>query len=229
MIKKINLYLLKKITTILKDKFFWFLLIIIFIFHFIVGIYRVPTGSLIPTITPVEFIYVDHLAFGLRFPNKLLKIDKIPNKKPKRGDLVVFYFPKNEKIFYIKRVIGLPNDQITIFNGNLFINGEKIKRNLTNNIDCKKIKKISYQEIIDGKEYTICVNNFKDYETEQNLNFFVPPGQYFVLGDNRDDSFDSRYWGFVAEKSIIGKAKRILFSYDKENRIIRYNRIGEVL
>lgn len=210
--------------------FFPVLLIVLIIRSFIVQPFRVPTGSLEPTILPNDFVAVNQFAYGLRLPVLNKKIVNIG--KPKKGDIVVFRYPVNPKLDYVKRVIGIPGDHITYKNKILTINGQEIKQQfLKTGIDFEPpgiyIPVDVKEEILNGIKYKILIN--KENNIAPDFETTVPEGQYFVMGDNRDNSIDSRYWGFVPEENLIGKAFLIWFSWDSTHYRIRWSRIGTKL
>ncbi len=176
----------------------------------------VPTGSMNPTILEGDLIYVDKIAYDLRFPLTLHRLAKWSD--PQRGDIVVCFSP-DDGIRLVKRVIGRPGDTIELRNNTLFLNGEpagytKIDSKYTEHLSGKlKEKYILAMEDLDGLPHAVmstpsiaAVRNFGPVT--------VPQDSYFVMGDNRDNSKDSRYFGFVERKSIVGKAKGIISSFD---------------
>ena len=216
--------------------YFWLLLIIFIIRSFVIQPFVVPSQSLEPTVRPGDFIAVSQFAYGLRFPiwnKKLLNIGKL-----KRGDIVVFHWPVDPKIDFVKRVVGLPGDKISYINKVLYINGKMAKQKLikytldTN--DGKTFWKVKViQENLNGVKHKIYICA-KDAPTcpGNELNFYnlkVPKGQYFMMGDNRDDSDDSRGWGFVPKNNIVGKAFMIWMSWGGWKHPIRFSRIGTSL
>ena len=176
----------------------------------------VPTGSMNPTILEGDLIYVDKIAYDLRFPLTLHRLAKWSD--PQRGDIVVCFSP-DDGIRLVKRVIGLPGDTIELRNNTLFLNGEpagytKIDSKYTQHLSGKlKEKYILAMEDLDGLAHAVmstpsimAVRSFGPVT--------VPQDSYFVMGDNRDNSRDSRYFGFVERKSIVGKAKGVISSFD---------------
>ena len=208
--------------------FFPALLIVLLIRSFLVQPYRVPTGSLEPTILPGDLIIVNQYIYGLRLPVLNTKIKKI--SEPKLGDIVLFHYPKDPSVVYIKRVIGTPNDHIVYKNKVLTINGKQAKQldlgkgldyevNMALPVDLKK-------EILpNGVTHNILIrdgmNNGMDFDIT------VPADSYFMMGDNRDGSDDSRDWGYVPEANLIGKAFGTWMSWDSATNSIRWERIGK--
>ena len=198
--------------------FFPILLIVFVIRSFIVEPFKIPSGSMMPTLVAGDFIVVNKFAYGIRFPvwNKML----INVGKPNRGDIFVFHYPKNPSIDYIKRVIGLPGDEIRYENKQLFINGEVINQIYDSKYsyafnDNEKLEANKFFEQLDNSEYSILIHDIPG----ENYRFNVPEGHYFALGDNRDNSSDSRVWGFVSDELLVGKAFFIWLNFSDFNRI----------
>ncbi len=210
--------------------FFPVLLLVLVIRSFIVQPYRVPSSSLVPTILPGDLIAVKQYEYGLRLPVSNTKIVKV--SEPKRGQIFLFRYPVNPSITYVKRVIGLPGDHIQYKNKVLYINGVEAKQKLlesTHYIDENgvyfTVNRI--EENLDGVKHQIFVQP-EGGET-QDVDVVVPAGHYFAMGDNRDDSGDSRMWGFVPEENLIGQAFWIFMSWDSNASgldKIRWKRIG---
>lgn len=205
--------------------FFPVLLIVLLIRSFLVQGFRVPTGSLKPTVLPGDLIAVNQYAYGLRLPVINKKIVSIG--EPQRGDIVVFRLPPDPTQTYVKRVVGLPGDKITYKNKVLYVNGKKIQQeNHGKVVDQENGDFVMVEkrlEKLNGVSHLIYVrpNRYsRDFERE------VPPGYYFMMGDNRDNSLDSRDWGFVPEANLIGKAFGIWMSWDGNKNRIRFERIG---
>ncbi len=213
--------------------FFPIFLIVLIIRSFLVQPYQVPTGSLEPTILPGEFLFANQYQFGLRFPvwrNSLIAINGA-----ERGQIFLFHDPVNPQVILIKRLIGMPGDKISYINKVLYINGKEMtQKKLGNAYDIEGNTDLpveKYQENLDGVIHNILINPKVPAQNFYNLT--VPKGYYFAMGDNRDNSDDSRYWGFVPEHNLIGKGMIIWLSwnsdaahwYDK----IRWHRIGTIL
>ena len=199
--------------------------------------FKIPSGSMIPTLLVGDHLLVNKFIYGTKIPFT----DKIvfPLEDIKRGDVIVFTYPNNEHdpskngIFYIKRVVGLPGDRIDIDGRDLLINGKKIPLDFTGSyIDDRNGEQFDeYTEDLVGKEHTAIYRKGK--ESTNKGNFIpvdrVPEGYVFVMGDNRDNSQDSRFWGFVPIHNIAGKAILIHWSWDFNNpdifKKVRWNRI----
>jgi signal peptidase I len=208
--------------------FFPMLLIVLIIRSFIIQPYRVPSGSLSPTVLPGDFIAVNQFAYGLRLPVINYKI--VPIGEPRRGDIVLFRWPENPKLIFVKRVVGLPGDRLAYHDKVLEINGIKAQQQFLHkdlSVDPNKPPTPVLRKLEDllGIKHQIFIHEVGGQT--QNFNIIVPEGQYFMMGDNRDDSDDSRYWGFVPEENLIGKAFLIWMSLDAKNYKIRWTRIGD--
>ncbi|WP_330926350.1 signal peptidase I [Candidatus Sororendozoicomonas aggregata] len=177
--------------------------------------FQIPSGSMIPTLEVGDFILVNKYEYGLRLPVTGTKI--LSMNEPERGDVMVFKEPMNPSINFIKRVIGLPGDTITYFNKQLTINGKVVPQQFVAQLSDDSGVYRLYDETIDGdgdgKVHHIRrepgIPSMKEGVWE------VPADSYFVMGDNRDRSNDSRYWGFVPERNIVGKAVYIWMHWPK--------------
>lgn len=193
----------------------------------------IPSGSMIPNLLVHDHILVKKLAYGLHVPfsNKwLLQWDQ-----PKRGDIVVFKYPENPDVYYIKRLIGLPGDNVEVQSGRITLNGEKLPLSLF--ADPQGENGFHYfQETLDGHKHI--VRFLYEENTGEVQVFKVPENQYFFMGDNRDQSSDSRFWGFVKNDYIVGKAWMIWLSCNStlptmtfvcDPSQIRFNRLFQKL
>lgn len=206
--------------------FFPVLLIVLILRSFLVEPFRIPTSSLVPTLLPGDFIASNKFAYGLRLPVLHTKIIKIG--EPVNGDIVVLRWPVDPSVNFIKRVIGIPGDKISYINKVLYINGieqSQIDVGPSNDSDenGNSWPVEIHSEKLNGITHLIYLRNdlpAKDFT------LVVPEGNFFVMGDNRDNSADSRVWGFVPEANLIGKAFLIWFSWDSEKNAIRWNRMG---
>ncbi|MBX9586492.1 MAG: signal peptidase I [Gammaproteobacteria bacterium] len=206
--------------------FFPALFIVLIIRSFIIQPYRVPTGSLEPTVMPGDFIVVKQYSYGLRLPVLQKKIYEVG--EPKRGDIALFYYPEDTAVRFIKRVIGLPGDHIVYKNKTLTINGKEMKQEVLGpamNEDPGELPKpvIRKRENLDGVQHDIFIS--QDRGWFQEFDVTVPPRHYFMMGDNRDYSADSRYWGTVPEEYLIGRAFAIWLSWDSNKTNVRWNRL----
>ncbi|MCK4841355.1 MAG: signal peptidase I [Methylococcales bacterium] len=209
--------------------FFPIVFVVLILRSFVAEPFRIPSGSMMPTLLIGDFILVNKFIYGVRLPvlhNKIIDINK-----PERGDSVVFRYPKNPKVDYIKRVIGLPGDRIAYYNKKIYINGKL----------AKQVSLGDYQGVGQGKNMTGNEHLLEDLTNiehniliDQNASsiegvFLVPKGHYFVMGDNRDNSNDSRYWGTVPEENLVGKAFFIWMSWDWQHKGVGLDRIGTIL
>ena len=193
---------------------------------FVVEPFRIPSGSMMPTLLVGDFILVNKFSYGFRLP--VLNTKVIEVGEPERGDVVVFRYPENPSVDYIKRVIGLPGDRIGYFNKQLFINGEPAKQSGWDTY----IGEGAGSSMTGAKRRTEWLGDVKHdilIDTSRGTvegEFIVPEGQYFMMGDNRDNSNDSRYWGYVPEENLVGKAFLIWMSWDGQAGGINFGRIG---
>jgi signal peptidase I len=179
----------------------------------------VPTGSMKPTIVEGDRVYVNKLAYDLKVPFTTWHIAEWSN--PKRGDIVVFYSPYNGQRL-VKRVVGLPGDTVEMRNETLILNGQTVQYgpisdDLLNGLNQDdRISHTFATEHLPGQAHSVAawpaVRAMRDFAPQT-----VPAGKYFMMGDNRDDSFDSRYWGTVERKRIVGKATAVVLSFDKQH------------
>jgi signal peptidase I len=215
-------------------------LIVLCVRSFIVEPFRVPTGSMLPTIQLNDFLLINKFAYGVRLPI----IDKviIPVGTPQRGDIMVFHYPVYTGVDYIKTVVGLPGDKISYLNKKLYINGELAPEQFVQNTIEPNNSNLSaidpsgtvsatvvqeYQQTIGDHTHTIYNSPIAPAVDFKNL--VVPAGEYFMMGDNRDNSDDSRFWGFVPAKDIVGKAFLIWMSWDSNTDSVRWHRLGSLL
>ena len=183
--------------------FFPLLLVVLIIRSFIFEPFRIPSGSMIPTLQVGDFIIVIKYPYGLRFP--VLEKKFIEIGEPKRGDVAVFRLPSDPKTHYIKRVIGLPGDRIVYRNHRLLINDQSIPLTKTDNLS-------RYSEVIDDHKYSIQILYPRNVMGDGI--YIVPENSYFMMGDNRDNSKDSRFIESIPESYLVGKAVRIWMHMD---------------
>ena len=202
------------------------LIIVLFLRSFLAEPFRIPSGSMLPTLLIGDYILVNKYEYGIRLP--LTKSKVINIAEPERGDVVVFRYPGNEKINFIKRVIGLPGDHIRYEDKNLYVNNIRYEKTTQNNhaYESEFLRseiEIFLEENNKNKSYYILNDNMSPTNDDY---FIVPKGKYFVMGDNRDHSSDSRYWGFVPDENLVGKAFFIWMNFDSNNYSLKYKRIG---
>lgn len=207
--------------------FFPILLIVLILRSFIAEPFRIPSGSMKPTLLEGDFILVNKFCFGFRLPVTGTKV--VEMGEPQRGDILVFRYPKNTSIDFIKRVVGVPGDKISYKDKILYLNGEPVAQEFTGKVQdtdvygqTRLVKQ--FKEMLPNKPHAIF-----EYPTEGRVvdEITVPEGKYFVMGDNRDNSEDSRAWGFVPEELILGKAFFTWLSWDGKAKDIRWSRIGK--
>ncbi|BBO67228.1 signal peptidase I [Desulfosarcina alkanivorans] len=180
----------------------------LFIRTFVVQAFKIPSGSMKDTLLIGDHILVNKFIYGVKAP--FIKKSIIPIKDPQHDDIIVFEFPEDPSKDFIKRVIGIPGDVIEIRNKKLFVNGSRVQN--------------SHGVYKDPKIYAARA------QPRDNLGpVTVPQGKLFVMGDNRDFSYDSRFWGFVDLVAVKGKAFIIYWSWDKENFGVRWSRLGHLL
>ncbi len=212
--------------------------IILFIRAFLAQAFNIPSGSMKPTLLVGDFILVNKLVYGEWSLDLIFtKFGSYKNRitKPDRGDVIVFKYPENPKIDFIKRVIALPGDTVEVKNDIVYLNGKPLKRKYVGKFHEKDYYTNMYYEYIprkDGSIHRYTVMEIMDGEGKDFGPIKVPEGYYFVLGDNRDNSRDSRFWGFVPDDYIIGQAFVIYFSIDTSKIVpfgIRFDRIGKII
>ena len=183
------------------------IILALFIRTFIVQAFKIPSGSMLPTLLIGDHLLVNKFIYGIRVPfsGEVL----IPVRSPDRGDVVVFRFPKDRSVDYIKRVVGIPGDTVQIRDKKVFINGKSV---------ADPHAHFSSPSILAG------VANPRD-------NFgpvLVPEGHIFVMGDNRDNSYDSRFWGFVDQNDILGKAFILYWSWNIDEPLLSVDRFTSI-
>ncbi|HNQ66396.1 MAG TPA: signal peptidase I [Smithella sp.] len=184
------------------------ILIALFIRTFIICAYKIPSRSMVPTLLVGDHILVNKFIYGVKIP--LLRRTIIPVSEPKRGEVVVFIYPNDRSKDFIKRVIGVAGDKIEIKNKKIFINDEEFKD--------------SYGIFSDSLVLP------QSLQPRDNFGpIIVPEKSIFVMGDNRDESLDSRFWGFVNLKDVEGKAFVIYWSWNRDENNLRWNRLGQLL
>lgn len=208
--------------------FFPVLLVVFLLRSFLYEPFRIPSGSLEPTLMTGDFILVNKYDYGVRLPVVHKKI--YGEGKPERGDIVIFRWPPNPSIDFIKRVIGLPGDHISYINKQLIINGKAITQAPVKVADAYDETGTQWSaeertEDLMGVKHLIYIDSQKPSHDYHDI--VVPEGMYYVMGDNRDDSADSRYWGFVPDKNILGKAVLVWMSWDSIHTKVRFDRIGK--
>ncbi len=200
--------------------------------------FKIPSGSMIPTLLINDLILVNKFHYGVRLPVINTKI--LNNNSPQRGDVMVFRYPPKPSLDYIKRVVGIPGDEVAYLNKKLTVNGKPIPKTAQPDFfdeDSMRYAK-QFEEVTGSKRYRILndddrpafIPGTEDYPFKENCRYSsegvvckVPEGHYFMMGDNRDNSLDSRYWGFVPEKNIVGKAFFVWMNFGNLKRIGTFN------
>ena len=209
--------------------FFPVLIAVLVLRAFVFEPFRIPSKSMVPTLLVGDFVLVNKFSYGLRAPvfhTKFLDLGE-----PERGDVVVFRYPPDPTKDYIKRVIGMPGDQITYADEHLFINGDPVSLEDLGVYDGPDGEAFStmrefVESLPDGAEHPVLQ---VEGRRGPDVSVTVPQDHFFVMGDNRDNSADSRVWGFVPEKNLVGKAFMIWMSVNFGEFDVRFDRIGHIL
>jgi signal peptidase I len=209
--------------------FFPIFFIVLILRSFIVEPFKIPSASMMPTLLIGDFILVNKYDYGIRLPVLNTKI--IENGTPERGDIVVFRYPVDPSIPFIKRVVGLPGDKFLYKDKILYINDEAVEQ-----VEIGAYKAVGSGKMMDGA--TLSTELLANAEHEilrlpnrpsQSVEGIVPKGHYFVLGDNRDNSKDSRYWGYVPDENLVGRAFMVWMNWDSKNSGVDWKRIGTMI
>ena len=208
-----------------SKSFFPVLFIVFFLRSFLVEPFQIPSGSMIPTLEVGDFILVNKFAYGVRAP--VLNKEIIPIGKPQRGDVMVFFPPHAPETYYIKRVIGVPGDHISYNNHVLTLNGKVIEEKLVAELPAGAPVLRMVTETIDGKEFTT-YKHLNPSRLSIQGSWVVPEGHYFMMGDNRDNSLDSREWGMVSEDAIVGKAFAVWMHWEKFLSLPSFDHVGVI-
>ena len=207
---------------------------VFFLRSFLVEPFKIPSGSMIPTLLVGDLSLVNKFHYGLRLPVLNTRITE--GNKPQRGDVMVFRYPPKPSLDYIKRVVGVPGDEVAYLNKRLTINGQEIKTTSVPEYFDEDVMRYFKQfeetlgththRLLNDDERPAFVPGADDFAFKQNCHYSVegvvckvPEGHYFMMGDNRDNSMDSRYWGFVPDKNIVGKAFFVWMNFSSLKRI----------
>jgi signal peptidase I len=213
--------------------FFPVLFVVFFLRSFLLEPFQIPSGSLIPTLRVGDFILVNKFAYGVRVP--VLNKTFIPVGKPQRGDVMVFFPPHQPQTYFIKRVIGLPGDTVRLTNTVLYVNDVEMKQELVKkefpewNSYCmaRRLQISVMNENINGVVHKMQKCD-EPNELSMDNTWVVPAGHYFMMGDNRDNSADSRAWGPVSEDAIVGKAFAVWMHWEELLSIPSFSRVGVI-
>ena len=209
--------------------FFPVLFVVLVVRSFIVEPFQIPSGSMIPTLEVGDFILVNKYSYGLRLPVSGTKVLELG--EPRHGDVMVFT-PPNDERYFIKRVVGLPGDEVRFIDNFLYINGKKMSQE-SNDQEGKR-------DIQNGQSgYSVMSEQLQDVDHlirkqdnagryGRNFMVVVPEGHYFMVGDNRDNSFDSRAWGPVPEANVVGKAFAVWMHWEKMLSVPSFDRVGTI-
>ena len=212
-----------------SKSFFPVLIIVLLLRSFVAEPFRIPSGSMMPTLLVGDFILVNKFAYGLRLP--VLHTEIVHGDRPKRGDVIVFRYPRNPDVDYIKRVIGVPGDHVAYIDKQLFINGKPVPQKPIGpygQIDPRQARPGEWmlEEDLPEVKHNILINRLRpSFDAE----YVIPEGSYFVMGDNRDNSNDSRFWGVVPERNLVGKAMLIWFNWDFGRGYMDLSRVGTII
>ncbi len=217
------------------ESILWAVLVALALRAFVVEAFRIPSGSMIPTLSIGDQIFVNKLIYGVRVPFTSIRL--LNFSEPKRADVVVFIAPEKPHHDYIKRVVGVPGDTVELKQGRLWVNGVAVPREALGTSshwerdlqthEWRAFSAQGYQETVDGRVYTVLQDVPEGYTSPDFPPFVVPKNALFVMGDNRDHSYDSRYWGVVPMSSVLGKAMFIWWSWGHEGLDVK--RLGRWL
>jgi len=207
--------------------FFPVLLLVLVLRSFMFEPFKIPSGSMMPTLLVGDFILVNKYAYGVRIP--VWEKEVWDTGKPERGDVAVFRYPKDLSLDYIKRIIGLPGDEVSYYNKTLSVNGEAVTKLAKGEYPDKsaslmQVPMLNFEQVLGEHTFDI-LEQPSSFSPEGTI--MVPDGHYFVMGDNRDNSNDSRVWGFVPAENLVGRAGRIWMSWDSDNTRVRFSRVGQ--
>ena len=203
--------------------FFPVLLVVFVLRSFLVEPFQIPSSSMVPTLQVGDYILVNKYTYGIRLP--VLRTKVLPLNEPQRGDVMVFFPPHMNDTYFIKRVVGLPGDTVTYRNKRLFINGEPVALDPYPAEAGTATRHQSGRESLGEVQHDVQVDTMRP---ARDFSVVVKPGHYFMMGDNRDNSSDSRVWGQVPEKDIVGKAFAVWMHWDSFFSIPSFSRVGTI-
>jgi len=215
------------------------ILIVFLLRSFLFEPFKIPSGSMVPTLMVGDLILVNKFHYGIRLPVLNTKI--IANKDPQRGDVMVFRYPVDPRVDYIKRVVGIPGDEVAYLNQKLSINGQPVPTKALGEfydedslryvpMFSEQLGAVEHRILVDPKRPAFYGGDQKSFPFHENCRYQpdgvvckVPPGHYFMMGDNRDNSQDSRFWGFVPDENIVGRAFFVWMNFGNLGRIGAFN------
>ena len=203
--------------------FFPVLAFVLVLRSFLYEPFQIPSSSMVPTLQVGDYILVNKFNYGLRLPVTRTKIWDVSS--PERGDVMVFYPPHANKTYYIKRVIGVPGDRIQYRNKQLTVNGKPVPREWLAEIPGSRRLQIGLEQPRDDKSHLVQVDLSRPI---RDFSVVVRPGHYFMMGDNRDNSSDSRVWGQVPERDIVGQAVAIWMHWESVFSVPSFDRAGRL-
>lgn len=204
-------------------KSFFPVLFIVFVLRsFLVEPFQIPSSSMVPTLLVGDYILVNKFTYGIRLP--VIRTKVLALNEPERGDVMVFFPPHMNDTYFIKRVIGLPGDTVSYRDKQLYVNGEKLQRQPADDPGLDPRYRIE-EELLADEAHIMQVDSLRP---APDFTVLVKPGHYFMMGDNRDNSSDSRVWGQVPERDIVGKAFAIWMHWETFLSIPSFNRVGMI-
>jgi signal peptidase I len=201
--------------------FFPVLAVVFVLRSFLVEPFQIPSSSMVPTLQVGDYILVNKYTYGIRLPVVRTKVMSL--NEPRRGDVMVFFPPHMNDTYFIKRVVGLPGDTVTYRNKVLYVNGERVERQPIAELPAPDARYSLGLEALGGSNHLMQVDSMRP---GRDFSVVVQPGHYFMMGDNRDNSSDSRIWGQVPEQDIVGKAFAIWMHWDSFFSLPSFSRVG---
>jgi signal peptidase I len=201
--------------------FFPVLAVVFVLRSFLVEPFQIPSSSMVPTLEVGDYILVNKYTYGIRLP--VLRTKVLPLNEPERGDVMVFFPPHMNDTYFIKRVVGLPGDTVTYRGKVLYVNGERVERQPIAELPTPDARYSLGLEALGGSNHLMQVDSMRP---GRDFSVVVQPGHYFMMGDNRDNSSDSRIWGQVPEQDIVGKAFAIWMHWDSFFSLPSFSRVG---
>ncbi|MEE4660022.1 MAG: signal peptidase I [Halieaceae bacterium] len=203
--------------------FFPVLFLVFFLRSFLVEPFQIPSASMVPTLQVGDYILVNKFTYGIRLP--VLRTKVMDLNQPQRGDVMVFFPPHKNDTYYIKRVVGLPGDTVRYIDKKLYINGELMPQELLAQLPPARPRYRLAAEQLGDVVHTVQTDLARP---QDNFSATVQPGHYLMMGDNRDNSSDSRDWGQVPERDIVGKAFAIWMHWESFFSLPSFNRVGAI-